>query len=156
GRVAGIALARGNAYDAGGETTWILPTLVDIQANGGSGIDLQDPALGVGDVVEPNEKLAAHGVAKWVPTLITDAQSAMETRCRTLAEAREHPRVKAAVPGFHMEGPYLSPEDGPRGAHAREHVRPPSLDEFDRLMDASKRRIVYTTVAAGIPGIEEY
>jgi N-acetylglucosamine-6-phosphate deacetylase len=56
------------------------------------------------------------------------------------------------VPGFHLEGPYISPEDGPRGAHAREHVRDPDSDEFQRLQDVAGGGIRLITLAPERPG----
>src|SRR5207248_2337185 len=55
--------------------------------------------------------------------------------------------VAHAVAGIHLEGPYISAEDGPRGAHARRHVRPPDWDEFRRLQDASGGRVRLLTLA---------
>jgi N-acetylglucosamine-6-phosphate deacetylase len=60
--------------------------------------------------------------------------------------------VARAVPGFHIEGPYISPMDGPRGAHAKEYVRKPNLNEFDRLYEAAAERILYVTVAPELEG----
>ena len=39
---------------------------------------------------------------------------------------------------FHVEGPHISPEDGPRGAHPARWVRPPDFDEFLRWQDAAR------------------
>jgi N-acetylglucosamine-6-phosphate deacetylase len=50
-----------------------------------------------------------------------------------------------------MEGPYISPEDGARGAHAAEHVIPASIDDFSRRQDAADGRIVLVTLAAETP-----
>jgi N-acetylglucosamine-6-phosphate deacetylase len=57
-----------------------------------------------------------------------------------------------AIAGIHMEGPYLSPEDGARGAHRREHVMPASVDDFNRRQDAAAGRIVLVTLAPEVPG----
>jgi N-acetylglucosamine-6-phosphate deacetylase len=51
-----------------------------------------------------------------------------------------------------MEGPYISPEDGPRGAHAREHVRGADVDDFKRRQDAAEGRIRIVTLAPEAPG----
>ena len=51
-----------------------------------------------------------------------------------------------------MEGPYISPEDGPRGAHAREHVRGADVDDFRRRQDAAEGRIRIVTLAPEAPG----
>jgi N-acetylglucosamine-6-phosphate deacetylase len=51
-----------------------------------------------------------------------------------------------------MEGPYLSAEDGPRGAHSREHVQAASVDDFKRRQNAANGRIVLVTLAPEVPG----
>jgi N-acetylglucosamine-6-phosphate deacetylase len=58
----------------------------------------------------------------------------------------------AAILGIHMEGPYLSPEDGPRGAHRREDIAPASIDDFRRRQDAAGGRIRLVTLAPEAPG----
>src|SRR5262249_28292297 len=67
---------------------------------------------------------------------------------RVLAKACDgDARVANAVPGFHLEGPYISSEDGPRGAHPRPHVRAPDRAEFERLQEAAGGRIRLVTLA---------
>ena len=62
-------------------------------------------------------------------------------------------------PGIHLEGPYLNPEDGPRGAHPREFIRKPEWDEFLRFQEAGRGRIRLITLApeteGAIPFIEK-
>jgi N-acetylglucosamine-6-phosphate deacetylase len=60
--------------------------------------------------------------------------------------------VAEAVPGYHLEGPYISAEDGPRGAHPREHVRLPDWDEFSRWQEAAQGRILLVTLAPELEG----
>jgi len=50
-------------------------------------------------------------------------------------------------PGFHLEGPYLSGEDGPRGAHPADQIRPADWDEFQRWQEAAGGRIRLLTIA---------
>ena len=52
---------------------------------------------------------------------------------------------------FHLEGPYISPEDGPRGAHPERWVRPPDLDEFRRFQDAARGNIRLITLSPEWP-----
>ena len=52
---------------------------------------------------------------------------------------------------FHLEGPYISPEDGPRGAHPARWVRPPDLDEFHRFQDAARGNIRLVTLSPEWP-----
>ncbi|HTE16934.1 MAG TPA: amidohydrolase family protein, partial [Armatimonadota bacterium] len=56
------------------------------------------------------------------------------------------------VAGVHVEGPYLSAEDGPRGAHPLEHVRAPDWDEFERFQEAAGGRIRLFSLAPETPG----
>jgi len=51
-----------------------------------------------------------------------------------------------------MEGPYVSPEEGARGAHPRAHVAPPGVDDFSRRQHAACGRIVLVTLAPEVPG----
>jgi N-acetylglucosamine-6-phosphate deacetylase len=70
---------------------------------------------------------------------------------RNLAAARESLPEGPAIAGFHVEGPHISPEDGPRGAHPRPWVRPPDLDEFFRWQDAAQGHIRIVTLSPEWP-----
>src|SRR5262249_18740044 len=56
------------------------------------------------------------------------------------------------IAGLHLEGPYISPLDGFRGAHPREHVRDASIDDFLRRQEAADGRIRLVTLAPEVPG----
>ena len=51
-----------------------------------------------------------------------------------------------------MEGPYISPEDGARGAHRRAHVAPARIDDFERRQDVCDGGIRLVTLAPEVPG----
>ena len=75
---------------------------------------------------------------------------------RNLANAKEsiaegHAVVGQAMEAFHLEGPYISPDDGPRGAHPARWVRPPDLEEFRRLQDAARGNIRLVTLSPEWP-----
>jgi N-acetylglucosamine-6-phosphate deacetylase len=55
-----------------------------------------------------------------------------------------------------VEGPHISPDDGPRGAHPQRWVRPPDFDEFRRWQDAADHRIRIVTLAPEWPGAPRY
>jgi N-acetylglucosamine-6-phosphate deacetylase len=89
-----------------------------------------------------------HGIGSFCPTLITSAYASLIHGLGTLRSACESDReLEAAVAGIHLEGPYISAEDGPRGAHPRQHVRPPDWDEFRRFQEAAGGRIRLVTLA---------
>lgn len=138
--------------DIGSNTCIIAPTLFDIQVNGANGIDLQGDSVTPEDVCALTDFLASQGVSHWIPTLITGPARHMLHGCAVIAAAMQDPRVRQAIPGIHLEGPYISPEDGPRGAHDKQHVRPPSLEEFEEFMKAAEGQIAYITVAPEVEG----
>jgi len=156
GIVASVKPTDRTRADVGTRRSIIGTTLLDIQVNGAYGIDLQSPSLKAEDVLRITEALASWGVSCWIPTLITAPMDAMEHGCRVIAEAIQEPEIAGAVPGIHIEGPYISPHDGPRGAHPREHVRNPDLREFDRLYKAARGRIVYITMAPELDGAPRF
>src|SRR5882672_10308669 len=124
-----------------------LPGLFDLQVNGFGGIDFNAPDLTEDRAVEALERMRATGVTRCLPTLITSSFAQFAGSARVLART-----TGAAVAGIHMEGPYLSAEDGARGAHPREHVMPASVDDFNRRQDAADGRIVLVTLAPEVPG----
>ncbi len=132
-RIAEVVPAEGND---GGE--WVAPAFWDIQLNGRWGISFSDPSLTVEQVADVVRAQAALGTARLCPTLITARPEALLAGVRTIADACERfPDVAARVVGIHLEGPYISPEDGYRGAHPREAVRDPDPAEFARLQEAA-------------------
>lgn len=131
---------------------WVLPGLVDIQVNGYGGIDLNGPdldAAGVGRIVR---SLQARGVTRFCPTICTQSHEHMTRALRTVANAcAGEPWIERAVAGIHVEGPYISPEDGPRGAHPLEHVRAPDWEEFEAFQQAARGRIRILTLSPEWP-----
>jgi N-acetylglucosamine-6-phosphate deacetylase len=85
--------------------------------------------------------------------VITNSAEAIEGNLATIARAREaDAAVRAAVAGVHLEGPFVSPEDGARGAHAREFVRGPDWEVFRRWQDAARGLIRIVTLSPEWPG----
>jgi N-acetylglucosamine-6-phosphate deacetylase len=141
-------------WDAlGDDSLWLAPALFDSQVNGFGGRDLNAPDTTPDDVAAVVRLLWEGGVARCCPTVTTESFPRMAASLRAIREACESdPQVAHAAVTVHIEGPYISPEDGPRGAHPRQHTRPPDLDEFRRLQDAAGGRIGYVTLAPELPG----
>ncbi len=156
GKVVSVRSAGKGQADVGSRTAVIGPTLFDIQVNGVGGVSLQTATVRPEDVRTITDTLANWGISHWIPTLVTSALKDMERGCRVIAAALQDKTVARAVPGIHLEGPYISPEDGPRGAHPKHHVRKPSLREFDRLLKAADGKVIYTTVAPELEGTIPY
>ena len=124
-----------------------LPGLFDLQVNGFAGVDFNAPDLTSDRAAESLDRMRATGVTRCLPTLITSPFEQFAASARLLA-GMPHP----SIAGIHMEGPYISPEDGARGAHPRAHVTPASRDDFNRRQDAAGGRIVLVTLAPEVPG----
>jgi N-acetylglucosamine-6-phosphate deacetylase len=124
-----------------------VPGLFDVQVNGFGGIDFNGPDLTSDSLSEALDRIRTTGVTRCLPTLITSSYDHFARNARIVARHSD-----SAIAGIHMEGPYLSPEEGPRGAHPREHVRPASVDDFNRRQDAADGRIVLVTLAPEVPG----
>jgi N-acetylglucosamine-6-phosphate deacetylase len=127
---------------------WIAPGLFDIQINGYGGYDANGDNVTADEIINLAHAVWRSGVTTFCPTIITNDEAHI---CRSLAaisDARARdPLVKHAIPGVHVEGPYISREDGPRGAHALQHVRPPDLEEYRRWQDAANGLISIITLS---------
>lgn len=124
-----------------------LPGLFDLQVNGFGGIDFNTPDITADRVAEALERMRATGVTRCLPTLITSSFEEFAASARVLARMSS-----PAIAGLHMEGPYLSPQDGARGAHPRERVAAANIDDFERRQDAASGRIALVTLAPEVPG----
>jgi N-acetylglucosamine-6-phosphate deacetylase len=136
---------------------FIAPGLFDLQINGHAGAWFSDVHLTADAALEA---LAAHfryGITRLCPTLITNSREALECGFQALRRACEQESWAGRMAcGFHLEGPYLSAEDGPRGAHPVEHVRPCDWSEFEILQRAAGGRIRLLTLAPESPGAPEF
>jgi N-acetylglucosamine-6-phosphate deacetylase len=64
--------------------------------------------------------------------------------------------VKAGIAGFHLEGPFISCEDGPRGAHDRKYTCPPDFSLFQEWQEAARGLIKLITLAPELPGAIDF
>jgi N-acetylglucosamine-6-phosphate deacetylase len=96
------------------------------------------------------------GVTHFLPTVITASPGAIAACLRNLHTSAQQLRRPAMVAGFHVEGPNIGPEDGPRGAHPAAWVRSPSTDEFQRWQEAAEGRIRLITLSPHWPESARY
>ncbi|MBS0265523.1 MAG: amidohydrolase family protein [Planctomycetes bacterium] len=142
------------AWPTGPIADWpfVAPGLFDLQINGYGGVWFSDPGITPAQVVQAIEPYFAHGVTRLCPTLVTNSHAALAAGFSAIRQAVEqHPWLDHVIPGCHLEGPYLSGEDGPRGAHPRAHIRPADWDEFCTLQRLSGNRIRLVTIAPEVP-----
>jgi N-acetylglucosamine-6-phosphate deacetylase len=132
---------------------WIAPGLVDLQVNGYGGREFCSPDITVSDIAEIVAVQRSQGVSRFLPTVTTAPFEVLRHAMATLAAACDSaPELARHIVGIHLEGPYISPEDGPRGAHPLAHCRRPDWDEFQRLQAAAGGRIRLVTLAPELEG----
>jgi N-acetylglucosamine-6-phosphate deacetylase len=135
------------------QAQWIAPAWFDIQINGAGGVNFTSDTLAAAQIANVADVCLERGVGGFCPTVITSSFPTLQHALRTLLSARnQQRRLAEMIPCFHLEGPYISPEDGPRGAHPLAHVRPPDLNEFCRLQDAAEGLIRLVTLAPELRG----
>ena len=130
----------------------IAPGLIDIQINGYMGVDFAGPYLTLNEIRKATKELWKEGVTTYLPTLITNEHQALKKNFAVLAQALNDPEVGVSIPGFHLEGPYISPVQGFRGAHLEKYIRKPDWEEFMEFQNAAKKRIKLITVAPEVEG----
>ena len=138
----------------------IAPAPIDIQVNGFAGFDLNTATVTSADVCAMVRALWRVGTGFLCPTVVTGSFDGICNSFRAIVEAcKTDALVAHSVLGIHLEGPYISAEDGPRGAHPLEHVRDPDWDEFQRWQDIAEGQISIVTLAPekknAIPFIEK-
>jgi N-acetylglucosamine-6-phosphate deacetylase len=104
---------------------WIAPGLVDIQINGFGGIDFNRALESDEAWRHATQQLYAHGCTGFLIALITNREEGYRELLPPLVDRlRRDPRNCL---GLHMEGPWLNPDPGFRGAHRAEWMQNPTL-----------------------------
>lgn len=149
GKISGInRLSKGDK----GSKIYVAPGLLDVQINGYMGVDFSGPDLTVEGVRKATKALWKAGVTTYFPTIITSDFKRMKRNFAILAEAQKDPEIGGSIPGFHLEGPYISPLPGFRGAHLEKYIKNPDWDEFQELQKAANNGIKLITLAPELEG----
>lgn len=143
----GIHAATGESIAAG---------FIDLQINGFAGVDFNDPHATIEEIGRALDAVLATGVTRCLPTVITGSPAGMLASLRNLQRAKASLPRGRAIAGFHVEGPHIGPDDGPRGAHPVQWVRPPDLDEFARWQEVADGNIRLVTLSPHWPEAPRY
>jgi N-acetylglucosamine-6-phosphate deacetylase len=143
-----------NRLDKGNNTSkvYVAPGLIDIQINGYMGVDFSGPDLTVEGIGKATKALWKAGVTTYFPTIITSDFDRMKKNFAILAQAQKDPEIGKSIPGFHLEGPYISPLPGFRGAHLEKYIKNPDWQEFQEIQKAANNGIKLITVAPELEG----
>jgi N-acetylglucosamine-6-phosphate deacetylase len=125
-----------------------LRQFFDLQVNGYAGVDFNQDDLTAEHLHRACEKLATDGVEGILATIITEHIAQMAARIRRLAELRQRDSlVQRLIAGIHVEGPFLNPADGYRGAHPADAIRAADTGMMERLLDAGDGLVRLVTLA---------
>jgi N-acetylglucosamine-6-phosphate deacetylase len=131
---------------------FVAPGFIDLQVNGFAGVDYNDPLSSHAAIARSIQIMFTTGVTRFLATIVTGSEERIAGAIKNLTAAKNEfarsgmPEGEALA-GLHIEGPHLSPENGPRGAHPLEHIRPPSIAEFNRWQEVADGNIRLVTIS---------
>jgi N-acetylglucosamine-6-phosphate deacetylase len=128
------------------------PGFCDLQCNGFAGVDFNGASFSAEKGAHAVRALWRHGCTHVLPTVISHSPERMAHVLETLASLAQRRDLAPSILGFHLEGPFLSPQEGARGAHPVEALRPVDLRLWQRLQKAAQGRIVLVTLAPEVRG----
>ena len=137
---------------------FIAPGLIDNQVNGFAGVSFcfAGGELTREGIFKATQELWKKGVTTYLPTLTTNTKEVLKHNLALLSDSKNDSALLGSIAGFHLEGPYISPIDGYRGAHPLKYVRKPDWNEFMELYEASGKNIKTITIAPELDGAMEF
>lgn len=144
------------------DSLWLAPGLIDLQVNGGFGIELLRSPQSIGRL---SEKLPSTGVLGYLPTLASPPLSTARRLAEALSREVVGPRRPAesgpiaTAFGIHLEGPLLNPARA--GAHPRRRLLAgrEAVEHFAELAAPCARRrrglVRMVTVAPEVEGASD-
>jgi N-acetylglucosamine-6-phosphate deacetylase len=120
------------------DTPVVAPGMVDLQVNGGFGVEVgPDP----GALQTLARRLPESGVTAYLPTLISSSSTTYQAAFSAFEAFLGASDTRGAQAlGFHLEGPFLSPER--KGAHPLSAIEQADRRLFDELLDCSWLRLM--------------
>ena len=139
GKFVSIGKLDGKGIDLGGKD--VFPGLIDIHCHGAIGYDVMGDAS---HLEEMSIFFAKNGITTWYPTPGGSKEEILRVIQTPLTGLRG-----CNMPGYHLEGPYLSPKS--LGACAPESIKNPEVSDFDGY-----DQVKLITVAPELEGAMEF
>jgi len=137
---------------------YIAPGLIDNQVNGFAGVSFcfGGSELTKEGIIKVTQELWKKGVTTYLPILTSNSRDLLLKNFKILASFRNDNSIHGSIAGYHLEGPYISPVDGYRGAHPLKYVRKPDWKEFMDFYEAANRKILTVTIAPEVEGALDF
>ena len=128
--------------------------LVDLQVNGYKGVHFSNINLTRDDFIMACRCVFEAGTTAFLPTMITSPKKVYEHNLPIMAAVLQETEFHGKLLGFHIEGPFISAQDGARGAHDTQWISKPDVDYLKQLIDWSEGQVKLLTIAADPEGAE--
>jgi N-acetylglucosamine-6-phosphate deacetylase len=125
---------------------------IDIQSNGYKGIDFSSETLTLAEIRAATREIVKDGTIAYCPTLVTSPLEMFRRNLPLMAQAMRDPECGRHILGVHLEGPFISPLEGARGAHPLKHIIPPSIEVFKQLQELAENKIALLTLSPEVEG----
>lgn len=132
-----------------------IPGFVDLQVNGYKGVDFSSSELTEERFVFACKELIKNGTVLFLPTIISSSEAVYQRNLKLISDVMVETDLKNHIPGIHLEGPFISDENGARGAHNSKWIQKPDIDFLDQLIEWAGEKIKLLTIAAEPEGAEE-
>jgi N-acetylglucosamine-6-phosphate deacetylase len=129
-----------------------IPAPIDLQVNGYLGVDFSSPELTQDDFIRACDAMLQTGTAVFLPTMITSPAEVYKRNLPIIAKVLQTDHFRTRLLGIHLEGPFISPKDGARGAHNSDWIRKPDTAFLDQLIDWADNQVKLITIAAEVQG----
>ncbi len=128
--------------------------LIDLQVNGYANVDFSSPSLTYQQVQKACRVLRQKGTDAFLATIVSSPLSVYERNIPLIIKGIEtDPLIASMIIGFHLEGPFISPLDGPRGAHDPTCVIAGDVSVMKRLITLCGPYLKMITVAPEVARI---
>jgi N-acetylglucosamine-6-phosphate deacetylase len=138
------------------ELDYVCPGFIDLQVNGYAGVDYNSPVTSHEEIARSLRVQFACGTTRLLPTVITGTYEGMRGSLANLYAAKQALPEGIAIEGFHVEGPHISAEEGPRGAHPVQCVRKPDVEEFKGWQEVTGGLVKLVTISPEWPEAPSY
>ena len=129
-------------------TLYFGPGLLDLQINGFDGIDFNQFPIQEKSFLKVIGSLAKTGVTSFFPTIITNSDQAIISLLENINRlCKNNVLINEFVGGIHLEGPFISSQEGAKGAHDAQYIKAPDWDLFSTFQMASGNRIKIVTIS---------
>jgi N-acetylglucosamine-6-phosphate deacetylase len=133
----------------------VVPGFIDVHIHGAGGHDVMEGNARALDKI--TSTVARYGTTSMLATTVTATTDQICKSCEGIAQyVRKHEqeaasaRFGAEILGIHLEGPFLSKAQ--RGVHPTDCLAKPSIEVFDKFVQAADGLVRMVTVAPELPG----